>query len=130
MALATLAIAACGSGSDAGPGALQAAMTEFSFDPTAWTVTSGDEVTIELVNNGTAEHNWTLMKAGSEITSESDLPEDGAARAELYVAQGSATPGQTTTVTFTAPAAGEYQVICDIQAHFSAGMSGSLTVEG
>jgi uncharacterized cupredoxin-like copper-binding protein len=31
-------------------------------------------------------------------------------------------------LTFTAPAAGTYQVICAIETHFDAGMEGSLTV--
>jgi uncharacterized cupredoxin-like copper-binding protein len=30
-------------------------------------------------------------------------------------------------LTFTAPAAGTYQVICAIETHFDAGMEGSLT---
>lgn len=121
-----MALGACGGGSDS----LEAVMTEFAFAPSTWTVTTGEEVTIEIVNTGTVEHNWTLMKAGSEISSEGDLPEDVAARAGLYEVQGTAIAGETSTVTFTAPAPGEYQVICDIQAHFSAGMRGSLTVEG
>jgi len=124
-AIATLVLGSCGGG-----GAIQAVMTEFAFAPTSWTVTSGEEVTIELVNNGTVEHNWVLMKAGSEISSEGDLPQDAAARTGWYEAHGSAAAGETNSLTFTAPAPGEYQVICDIQAHFGAGMRGTLTVDG
>ena len=36
--------------------------------------------------------------------------------------------GDSKTLTFTAPAAGTYQVICAIETHFDAGMEGSLTV--
>jgi len=32
------------------------------------------------------------------------------------------------TLTFTAPDAGTYQVICAIETHFDAGMEGSVTV--
>ena len=39
-------------------------------------------------------------------------------------------PGTTETGTFTAPAAGDYQIICMVPGHFSAGMEGTLTVEG
>jgi plastocyanin len=118
---------ACGGG---GGATLEARTTEFAFAPTTWTAPAGEEVTIELINDGTVEHNWSLVKAGSEIASEGELPEDASARADLYIAQGTVGVGESSTVTFTAPPAGEYQVICDIQAHFSAGMRGTLTVEG
>jgi plastocyanin len=119
-------LAACGGGGNS----IEAIATEFAFAPTTWTIASGEEVTLELVNNGTVEHNWSLVKRGSEISSEGDLPEDPAARAGLYEVKVTAAAAETTSVTFTAPAPGEYQIICDIQAHFSAGMKGSLTVEG
>ena len=38
--------------------------------------------------------------------------------------------GEAITITFTAPAAGTYQVICNVPGHFSAGMEGLLTVTG
>jgi uncharacterized cupredoxin-like copper-binding protein len=37
-------------------------------------------------------------------------------------------PGDAGTFTFTAPAAGAYQVVCVIPGHFTAGMEGRLRV--
>jgi uncharacterized cupredoxin-like copper-binding protein len=40
-----------------------------------------------------------------------------------------AEPGESKTVTFTAPAdLGEYQVVCGTEGHFKAGMASKLTV--
>ena len=124
-----LVVSACGG--DDSAGALFVDMTEFSFDPDAVTLNGpGEEFTLELTNSGTVIHNWSLVKLGQEITSEGDLPENPAERGDLYLVQFEAEPGESVTETFTLPAAGTYQVICDIQAHFSAGMAGTLTVEG
>ena len=121
-----LLFAACG-GDDGG---VEVSMTEFAFTEAALTVGAGSEVTLAVSNDGTVIHNWSLVKLGQEIARESDLPEDPADRDDLYLVKVELDPGQSTTTTFTAPAAGTYQVICDIQAHFSAGMVGTLTVEG
>lgn len=128
LAFATL-LAACGGGGSAGTVTVE--MNEFSFDPDDWTLTAaGDEITMEFDNTGTVIHNWSLVKLGEEITREGDLPENPAERGDLYIVQFEAEPGESVTETFTLPPAGTYQVICDIQAHFSAGMAGTLTVEG
>ena len=55
---------------------------------------------------------------------ESEFSED------LIVFETSAEAGEAITITFTAPAAGTYQVICKVPGHFSAGMEGLLTVAG
>lgn len=121
-------LASCGGGS---AGAVTVEMAEFSFNPDSWTLAgAGDEITIEFDNTGTVIHNWALVKLGQEITREGDLPEDPAERGDLYLVQFAADPGESVSETFTLPAAGTYQVICDIQAHFSAGMAGTLTVSG
>ena len=39
-------------------------------------------------------------------------------------------PGETKTLTFQAPPAGTYQIICAIEGHFDAGMEGTLTSTG
>ena len=128
-ALAALFVASsCGGGNGGGP--IEVAMAEFSYTESDWTASAGEEITLVLNNTGTVIHNWSLVAIGEEITSEGDLPENQAERGGLYVFQAEVEPGQTATVTLTAPPAGTYQVICDIQAHFSAGMSGTLTVEG
>jgi plastocyanin len=116
--IALLLLAGCSSGGSR----IEASAEEFAFSPTTWTVSSGDEVTLELTNNGTEEHEWVIMSA--PIDSEDQFSED------LVIWEMEAAPGAVTQDTFTAPAAGTYQVICALEGHFSSGMEGELTVEG
>jgi uncharacterized cupredoxin-like copper-binding protein len=64
------------------------------------------------------------------IASEADLPEtEEELLANFVYWETEVGPGEKVTETFTAPAAGTYQVICAITDHFNAGMTGTLTVE-
>ncbi len=117
MAIAIL-VAACGGGGDS----ISADAEEFAFSPTSWTVTEGAEVTLTFTNNGTEEHEWVILS--EEITSEDQFSED------IVIWEMEADAGASAKETFTAPAAGTYQVICALDGHFSSGMEGTLTVEG
>ncbi len=128
MAAALLA-AACGGGdsSDDGGGGgttsdISAAAEEFLFSPDAWMAGAGSEVTLEFENQGALLHTWVILS--SPIESESEFSED------LIVFETSAEAGKAVTITFTAPAAGTYQVICNVPGHFGEGMEGLLTVTG
>lgn len=80
----------------------------YRFDPSRITVRPG-KVTIVLHNTGTgAPHNLTFL--------------DVAAATPL------ASSGKTTSVTFTAPAPGQYQFVCTI--HRAQGQTGTLVVQG
>jgi uncharacterized cupredoxin-like copper-binding protein len=102
----------------------------FAYTENTWTVTAGEEFTLAFNNEGTVIHNWSLVVPGREISREGDLPENPAERVDLYLFQEEIEAGESKTRLLVAPPPGTYQVICDIQAHFSAGMSGTLTVEG
>ena len=120
-----LAIAAIGfvvAGCGGGGSSIEATTTEYAFNPSAWTVTAGEEVTLTLTNEGAEEHEWALLS--EEIESEADFTEDKVIW-EMEAASGASAQG-----TFTAPAAGIYQVVCVIPGHFDSGMEGTLTVEG
>ncbi len=126
MATALVA-AACGgddSSDDGGAGGatgeISAVAVEFSFSPDAWMAGAGSEVTLQFENQGSELHTWVIVN--SPIESESEFSED------LIVFETSAPASTAVTITFTAPAAGTYQVICDVPGHFSAGMEGLLTV--
>lgn len=125
---ALLLLASCGGGSVTG--SLDISMTEFAYEEPTWTVAAGEEFTLSMSNDGTVVHNWSIVVPGREITSEGDLPIDPAERGDLYIFQVVLDAGDSVTRNLVAPPAGTYQVICDIQAHFSAGMAGTLTVEG
>lgn len=99
-------------------------MVEFAFEPTNQTVPSGAEVTINLTNSGTIVHSYYLMEDG--YVAEAPWDEEDAAHV-LYSAEVEA--GATGTLTFTAPEAGTYQVVCHEPGHFEAGMVGELIVE-
>ena len=118
-----VAVAACGGGNgESGDGGLQVSGIDFEFRPDTWTVAAGAEVEIRFENAGTVEHNWVILR--TPIRSEDELTEDNI----LFKIESA--PGETTRGSFTPPPPGEYQVICDIPGHLSAGMEGELTVTG
>lgn len=117
--------AACGDddSGDGGDGtALAATATNFAFSPDLWTVGAGDAVTLTLTNSADQTHEWVIMSA--PITAESEFTE------EAVIWEMESEAGQVATDTFTAPAAGTYQIICALEGHFDAGMEGELVVTG
>lgn len=122
----TLLLSACGGASTS----IKAEMQDFEFSPTSWTVVAGEEITVELTNNGSVEHEWVILQPGVTIDSEADLPAtEEELVADFIYWEDEVAKGETKTLTFTAPPAGEYQVICAIPDHFNAGMNATLTVE-
>ncbi len=120
MAVAVIVLAACSGGGSSSGNSISTTATDFHFEPSSWTVKAGEEVTLSITNNGAVEHDWVLL--GSMITPPADGEKDVIFETEVA-------PGQTETVTFTAPATpGEYQVICEIAGHLEAGMEGKLVV--
>jgi uncharacterized cupredoxin-like copper-binding protein len=126
-----MAVAACGDSGDESAGtSIDAVMTEFAFDPDSWVVPANSDITIDLDNNGTIEHEWVLLRPGVTITSEDELPDtEEELLADFVYWEDEVEPGDSKQLTFTSPAAGTYQVICAIEGHFNAGMEGQLVVE-
>jgi uncharacterized cupredoxin-like copper-binding protein len=123
-----LAAGACG-GDDAPEAStnLSVQMTDFAFEPDSVAVPAGQEITIELTNAGSVEHDYVILKRGQRIEAETDLPDDEETIvAEFVEFEQRVQPGESTTVTFTAPEAGSYQIICRVPGHFTAGMEGRL----
>ena len=125
-------VAACGSDDDSGGSTeIDVSMEEFEFTPTSWTVAADEEITINLENEGSVEHEWVILQPGVTIESEADLPEtEEELLADFVYWEDEVGAGESKTLTFTAPAAGTYQIICAIEDHFDAGMNGTLTAEG
>lgn len=123
-----LIVGGCGSG---GPStAIDVTLKEFQLSPNQWTVAAGQEITIEIANKGTVKHEWVLLKDGVTITSESELPAtEEELVADFIYWEEEVAAGESNTFTFTAPAAGTYQVICAIEEHFNSGMKGELISE-
>lgn len=125
MAMVT---AACDSGGDAST-SLDVTTTDFQFSPNSWTVPAGEDITIDITNDGSVLHEWVLLQPGVNIESEAELPEtEEELLADFVYVEDEVDAGATKTLSFTAPAAGTYQVICAIETHFDAGMEGTLTV--
>lgn len=100
--------AACGSSEDpasTSSGGTKVMATEFEFSQEALTLSSGD--TLDLVNNGTIEHDITIEEA------------------DMMVHAG---PGETVSATLNIEP-GDYTFYCSIPGHREAGMEGTLTIE-
>lgn len=115
-------LTACGA---SGPSTnIRVDMTEFMFSPTDFTVPAGEEITIELSNNGAVVHDFVIMKYGTEVGQ--DFDEDDLAN--VYW-DAKLEPGTSDSLTFTAPSEpGEYQIVCGIAGHYLAGMVATLYV--
>jgi uncharacterized cupredoxin-like copper-binding protein len=127
LAVIFLVVSACG-GDDEASTELEVTTSDFQFSPDSWTVPAGEEVTIAITNEGSVLHEWVLMQPGVSIESEADLPEtEEELLADFVYVEDEVEAGASKTLTFTAPAAGTYQIICAIETHFDAGMEGTLT---
>ena len=72
--LALLSVA-CGDDDDDGASTeIDATLEDFTFSPTEWTVAAGEEITIELTNDGSVLHEFVVLQPGVEISSEAELP--------------------------------------------------------
>jgi uncharacterized cupredoxin-like copper-binding protein len=87
------------------PTTFEVSMVDLAFEPAELTIPADVEVTIKLVNNGAAQHQFRIDA--------------------LNVDSGVVDPGATAEVKFTAPA-GEYDFHCPIPGHTEAGMVGKL----
>ena len=126
-----LLTSACSGGVEEASTELSATVQEFSFSPNAWTVPAGQEISIAVTNAGTVLHEWVLLQEGVVIASEADLPEtEEELLADFVYVEEEIEAGDTQTLTFQAPPAGTYQVICAIETHFDGGMEGTLTSTG
>lgn len=126
VVLIGLVATACGGDTDGattvGGSQISTTARDFEFTPDAWIADAGTQVSISLENQGSETHEWVILN--TRIESESEFTED------LVIFRASNDAGDVDTFTFTAPAAGTYQIICSIPGHFAAGMEGQFTVSG
>lgn len=112
---------------------------QLQFNKSVLSATAGQEVTLVLTHSGKMAkavmgHNWVLLKQGTDITmfatkaisaAENEyIPEGDEAIAYTSLIGG----GESTSVTFTAPAAGTYDFICTFPGHYAA-MKGRFVVK-
>jgi azurin len=112
------------------------------FNPSAVEARVGERLHIVLKNVGTMPkvamgHNLVLLKKGANPKAvvdkcanarESDFIAADV-KDQILAATRLVGPGETSDVTFEAPAKGEYDFICTFPGHFNLGMKGKLTVK-
>jgi azurin len=112
---------------------------ELKYDKDALEAAAGSKITLNFKNNSqpTANllHNWTLTKPGTQEQVAADgiaageangyvKPNDPNVLATTKMIKG----GETTSITFDAPAPGQYPYLCTFPGH-SVLMKGTLTVK-
>ncbi|HKZ82489.1 MAG TPA: cupredoxin domain-containing protein [Anaerolineae bacterium] len=115
VVMIALALSACagGAGVVTSASTISVEATEFAFTPNAFTAQVGEELTFEITNNGTLEHNFVVLDpSGNEL-----------ARTSIAVAA-------TESVKIVLVEGGTYTIVCDIEGHQVAGMEAALTVQG
>ena len=128
LIVGTLIAVACGGEDRPALTELTVTQSEFQFSPNSWRVPAGEQISIEITNAGTVTHEWVLMQDGVRVDSEAGLPEtEEELLADFVYVEEEVEAGQTSTLTFEAPPAGTYQVICAIETHLDSGMEGTLT---
>lgn len=116
-------LTACGGNSGAS-NKLNITMTDFKYDPMDATINPGQEVTLNISNTGAVLHEYVIMNLGQTAGEKFGDEDEGNIYWEVEV-----DPGQSKTVTFTAPSdPGVYEIVCGTEGHLEAGMKGLLTV--
>ena len=124
VALLSLTLSSCGGGS-APSNTIDVTLTDFAFTPNQFTIPAGQEITLNVLNNGAVVHNFIIMKLGTSAGDTFDSEDD----ANVFWSERDIQPGGDLSVTFTAPTEpGEYQVVCKTQGHIASGMIGTVTV--
>lgn len=139
--LAMVFLAACGGGGGAAPkeeaaGPKTATINIVQHDiyygdapnnaekPPKWTVPAGAKITVSMKNEGALDHNWAIVKPGSKVP----VPFVYDNNKDMILAEtGLVKAGSSVSHEITAPAAGEYEVICTVAGHYPL-MQGRLVV--
>ena len=142
--LAMFALAACGGGKET-PAAANAPSAQEAIaqvlkvtahdiyfnepdnlaNPPVWNVNAGEAFEVDLDNQGALQHNWAIVKQGSEvpipfvIETNSDL---------LLEDAGVVEPGKSEAVQLTVAEPGTYTIICTVAGHYPS-MQGKLIVQ-
>ena len=104
--------------------AIDLTSSDYHFDPDTFTIPAGQEITVNIDNEGFVSHQFVIFRLGTDAGSKIG-PED---QENIYW-RFEVAPGHSDSSTFIAPSEpGEYFITCGIFGHLEAGMSGSLIV--
>jgi len=105
---------------------LNVTATDTGYDSTTYTVPAGEEVTLNLTNNGGVDHEFAILKLGEQVT----IPFSEDDESRIYWELDGVPAGETKSDTFTAPTEpGEYAIVCGIPGHIERGMTATLIVK-
>jgi uncharacterized cupredoxin-like copper-binding protein len=122
LSLITLALSACGTNTPSTE--INVDMTDFAFTPNQFRVPAGQEITLHIQHDGTVEHDFIIMQYDTSVGEHFDQEDQPNIYWQIKVQ-----PGQSETLTFTAPdQPGTYQIVCGMAGHVEAGMVGQLEV--
>jgi len=123
LLLTTLILSACG-GQGKPSTEIHVDMTDFAFTPNQYVVPAGQQISLHVQHDGTVEHDFIIMKYDTTVGEHFDKEDQPNIYWQIKVQ-----PGQTETLTFTAPEQpGTYQIVCGMAGHVEAGMVGQLEV--
>ncbi len=125
LLLVTIAIVACGGGEPPSPPSIDLSFQgsdDFQFTPPDVTVEAGSIVNVTFENSGVLEHSWVLVS--DRVNVEEATEEDALGGASTGIIP----TGETSTISFSAPPAGTYQIVCAVPGHAVGGMVGTFTV--
>ena len=122
MLMLALLLTACG---NSGPATkIDFTMTDFAFSPGEFTIPAGREITLHINHDGTVEHDFIIMKYGTDAGEMFDEADQENVFWEMALQ-----PGDSKTVLFAAPdQPGAYHIICGMPGHLQSGMVGKLMV--
>lgn len=121
-----LAFMLAGCGGPAKPStAINVTTTDFAFSPNSFTVPAGQQISVDVTNNGAVTHSFIIMKQGTKVQTHFT----DADKANIFWEVPAVPPGESRKDTFTAPdQPGEYQIVCGVAGHLEAGMVAKLVV--
>ena len=124
LALASLSVllAACGGGEPAATTLSFDGLDTFAFVADTASANVEGQVEVTFNNVGALEHTWTLVAQDANPATVTD------GDALTGATTGAVPPGESKTISFTAPAAGAYQYVYTIPGHAPAGMVGLMTI--
>jgi uncharacterized cupredoxin-like copper-binding protein len=124
MLVLSIMLSACGGqGSSAISTTLNVEMSEFMFTPKDLAVPAGKEITLNLKNDGSIEHDFIILKKGVSAV----LPFNAETQKDGIFFEARLNAGKSEMYTFTLPEAGDYEIICSVPGHLEAGMKARLS---
>jgi len=118
----SLILTACGSKT----ATLNVTATDKGYDSPTYTVPAGAEVTVNLKNDGSLQHEFAVLKLNQHV----DPPFGEKDEDKILWELDGVDPGTTKSDTFTAPTEpGEYDIICGVPGHIELGMIATLIVK-